>query len=105
VLRVRHIGLDLLGGAAAEERSGGADEGDQAGGGEARADADHVLLGDADVDQPVGVGGAEAAEVGRADRVVADGDDPLVRGGQLDEGLREDLPVVVRLGHASSSNA
>jgi hypothetical protein len=64
-----------------------------------------VLLGDADVDQPVGVGGAEAAEVGRADRVVADGDDPLVRGGQLDEGLREDLPVVVRLGHASSSNA
>src|SRR5690606_31498532 len=97
--------LDLFGGTAGEERPGGADERDQAGRGQSGGHAHHVLLGDADVDEAVRVGLLEPAEVGRADRVIADGDDPLVVGGQFDQGLGECLAVVESLGHASSSSA
>ena len=52
VTAVGEVRLDLLERAAGEEAGRAAGERDLAGTGEARADADHVLLGDADVDQP-----------------------------------------------------
>ena len=51
---VGDVGLDLLERAAGQERRGGRDERDQPAVGQAGADADQVLLGDADVDQAVG---------------------------------------------------
>ena len=95
---VGRVGLDLLERAAGQERRGGRDEGQQAAVGQAGADADEVLLGDADVDQPLGELLAEADEVARADGVVADGDDALVLARQRDQLLRERLAAVVRLG-------
>src|SRR5271165_4768932 len=51
---VGDVGLDLFQGAAGEERGGRADEGDHPAVGEARADPDKILLGDADVDSRLG---------------------------------------------------
>ena len=108
-LAVGDVGLDLLERAAGEERRGGADERDQPAVGQAGADADEVLLGDADVDQPVGELLAEADEVARADGVVADGDDARVlarparsaprrrpRGSRRSGGVAGRAPAVMR---------
>ncbi len=111
-LAVRDVRLDLLERSARQERRRAADEGDQACVGESGADADEVLFGDADVDEPVGELGLEPVQVAGADRVVADGDDARIRPGELDEFVRERGPVVVGRGggrcgggHASSSRA
>src|SRR5699024_8858135 len=90
-----HIGLDLLQCPAGEERAGAADERHQTGGRQTRPDPDHVLLGDAHVDQPVRERLPEGDQVGGADRVVAHGHDPLVLGGQRDQLLGERGAVVV----------
>ncbi len=66
------VGLDLLERTSGEEARSGADERDLAAVGQAGADADHVLLGDADVDRALGPALAEAGELGRADAVVDD---------------------------------
>jgi hypothetical protein len=50
-------------------------EGDPAREGEPRGHADHVLLGDAHVDQAVGIGLPEVGGLGRARQVGVDGDD------------------------------
>src|SRR5699024_8589010 len=67
----------------------------QAVGRQACPDADHVLLGDAHVDQPVRERLPEGDQVGGADRVVAHGHHPLVLGGQLDQLLGERGAVVI----------
>src|SRR5271165_1092149 len=108
---VGDVGLDLFQGAAGEERGGRADEGDHPAVGEARADPDKILLGDADVDEPAGKLLPESHQVAGADRIVADGDDALVLPGQRDEFLSECLTAVVGggvedclRGHAVSSS-
>src|SRR3546814_2710807 len=62
---------------------GAADERNLAAIGEPGADADHCLLGDADVDQPRGKAVAELAELGRSDRIIDHRDDARVGGGQV----------------------
>ncbi len=64
--------------------------------GEAGADADHVLLGDADVDEPIGELVAERAELRRADGVVDDGDDALVGAGKIEQRRGERITAVVQ---------
>ena len=95
---VGDVGLDLLGRAPTDERTGRADEGDEPGIGEPGADADHVLLGDPDVDEPVRKLLGEAAEVARADRVVADGHDPGVLASEGAQLVGEGVAAVERLG-------
>ena len=72
---VGDVDLDLLERAAGQERRRAADEGNEAAIGEARGHADHVLLGDPDIDEAVGKQLLELREIARADAVVADGDD------------------------------
>ena len=91
---VGHVRLDLLERPAREEGGGRADERNESGAGEAGADSDEVLLGDADVDQTVGEFVAEADQVARPDRVVADRDDPLVTARQGDEFVGERDAIV-----------
>ena len=86
------------GGGAADERDVPAER-------QARADADHVLLGDPDVDQPVGKLRRERDQVAGADRVVADRDDPLVVAGERDQLLGEGDPAVEGLGTGSDRRA
>ena len=77
------VDLDLFERAGGEEAGRGADEGNLAAIGEPRADADHVLLGDADIDHALGKALLEAGELRRADAVVDDGDDALVALGDV----------------------
>src|SRR5579863_3717768 len=72
---ISHVRLDLLQSAGGKEARGRADERDLSAIGETSADADHVLLGDADVDGPLRPPLAEAAELRRSDAVV-DNDEP-----------------------------
>ena len=60
--------------------------------GQSRGHADHVLLGDADIDQPIGEGPLERVELAGADRVVDDADDAMVVVRQLGQGLRRTRP-------------
>ena len=96
VAAVREVGLDLLERAAGQKARGAAGERNLAGAGQTRADADHVLLGDADIDQPVRKPFAELLQVGRADRVVADDDDAAVLLGEREQRLGESDAAVVQ---------
>ena len=93
-IAVGDVGLDLLGRATGEEGAGGADEGQKTAVGQTGGDADHVLLGDADVYQTIRELFGKGAEVARADGVVAHGDDALVGGRQFDQRFDEGLPAV-----------
>ena len=86
---VGHVNFDLFERAAGQERRGGADERNEAAVGQSRRNADHVLLGDADIDQPIRKRLLEADEVARSDAVVADRDDAFVALGQVDQRLGE----------------
>ena len=66
------------------ERRDRVDERDEARLGEAGRDADHVLLGDADVEEAVREPLGERLEHGEAE-VAGEQDDPLVLLGELDE--------------------
>ena len=70
VAAVAEVDLDLLERAAGQEARCAARERDLAGARESGAHAHEVLLGDADVDQPVGKAALELLEVRRAHRVV-----------------------------------
>jgi hypothetical protein len=50
-----------------------------------RAYANHVLLGDAYIDEAVGKKLLKTSEIARTDAVVADGDDPLIGLRKLDQ--------------------
>ena len=76
------VDLDLLERPTGQEGTSAADEGNESGVGETRTDADHVLLSDADVDEPFGEQLLEANQVAGTDAVVADSHDAFV-------GLRE----------------
>ena len=93
---VGDVGLDLLERAGGEEGRGGGDERDHPAIREPGGDAHHVLLGDADIDQPVGKFLAERDEVAGADGVVADGDDAAVGARECDQLVAERLPAVER---------
>jgi len=88
------VGLHLLERAAGQEGRCAADERHEAAIRKAGGDADHVLLGDADIDEAVRERLLEAPEIGRADAVVADGDDALIRLRELDQRLGEGLAAV-----------
>src|SRR5947209_14518563 len=79
---VGDVGLDLLERAAREKRRGPADEGQQAAIRQPGADADHVLLGDADIDKPLRPPRFEGDELRGTNGVVADRDDLLIALGQ-----------------------
>ena len=112
-LRIGHVRLDLFQRASGQEGGGGADEGDLATIGQARADADHVLFGDAYIDQTPGEFFTKSPKLGRTDRVIADSDDIAVRGCQFFKHAREGIAAIVKScgvkGHvhcaASSSSA
>src|SRR5262249_27641636 len=70
----------------ARERAG---EGDLAGERQARADADHVRFGDAQVEGPLGMLLREARGHRRLRQIGVERDDPLVSGAQLDQGFSE----------------
>ena len=97
-IRVSHVGLDLLQGAGGEEARGGAHKRDLAAIGEPGADADHVLLGDADIDRALRPPLAEAAELGRSNAVVDDDHDPVVALGNLVERGGEGVAAIEQVG-------
>src|SRR3546814_5650940 len=98
------IGLDLLHRARGQEAGGAADERNLAAIGEPGADADHILLGDADVDQPLGKAVAELAELGRSDRIIDHRDDERVGGGQVLD--RADIgDVAIEQGEGSAQRS
>ena len=104
VTRVGRVDLDLLHRSRGEEARGGGDEGDLAAVGQAGADADHVLLRDADVDEPVGEPLLERSELGRPDGVVDDGDDAVVGRCQVGQGGHPGIAAVVQLGSARGAD-
>ena len=98
---VGEIDLDLFERPPRQEAGSRAGERNLPGGGEPRAHAHHVLLRDADVDQPLGEPGAELLEIGRADRVVDDGDDSRIPLGQGDESVSERRAAIEQGTHES----
>lgn len=114
-LRVRDVGLDLFERAPGEEAGCRRDERDPAAVRQPGRDADHVLLGDPDVDQPVRERLPETVQLARSDRVVDHANDPMIRLGKLGQRFHVRVPAVVarlignRSGlqdcHCSSSRA
>ena len=107
---VGRVDLDLLQGAPCQEWRRSANERNETADGEAGGHPDHVLLGDADIDQALGEQLLELHKVARTDAVVADRDDARVRLRELDERLGEGLTTIERLdlgccrrGHRASS--
>ena len=101
-LRVGDVGLDLLERAAGEERRGAGDERDPPAVGQAGADADHVLLGDADVDQPLRerlAGSRRACSSRRESLTTATIRSSCV--GELDQRALERVAAVEALAHSS----
>ena len=86
---VGDVDLDLLERPTGQEGTSAADERYESAVGETRADADHVLFGDADIDEPFGEQLLEADQIAGADAVVADSDDALVGLGEFDQRLGE----------------
>ena len=91
---VGDVGLDLLGCATGKEGTGGADEGQEPAIGQTGGDADHVLLGDADVDQTIRELLGEGAEIARSNGVVAHRNDALVGSRQFDQRFDKGLPAI-----------
>ena len=81
---------------AGDEAGGATDKGDFATIGQARAHADHILLGDADIEKAFRELVAETTEIGRTDAVVADRDNAWIRLGKFDERLGEGLTAIER---------
>ena len=96
VPRVGRVDLDLLHRPRGQEARGGGHEGDLAAVGQAGADADHVLLRDAHVDESLGELLLERPELGRADGVVDDGDDAVVCRCQVGQGRHPGIATVVQ---------
>ena len=85
------------------ERRDRVDEGDEPRLGEAGRDAEHVLLGDADVEEPVREPLRERLDHREAE-VAGEQDDPLVVLGELDERPDEGRPHAATSLHRASSN-
>jgi hypothetical protein len=66
-IRVRHISFDLLQRSAGQEAGCGGHKGDPAAIGQSGGNANHVLLGNADIDQPIRKCHLERIELARAD--------------------------------------
>ena len=90
-LAVAHGVANLVVAAAGAEDGEGAREGDAAGERKARGDADHVGLGDTDIDQASRVVGAKLLGGGGTGEVGVNGDHVKAGLGELDEGLAKSL--------------
>src|SRR5262245_51240733 len=88
------VDLDLLECTTGQERRGATNERDEAAIGKAGSNPDHVLLRDADIDEPIRKQFLELDEIARADAVVANRDDPFVIPGERNERLREGLTTI-----------
>jgi len=97
-VRIGHVGLDLLERAGGEEARGRAHKRDLAAIGETTADADHVLLGDADIDRPLRPPLPEAAELGRSYAVVDNDDNSIVALGNLVKRSGESVAAIEQTG-------
>ena len=91
---VGDVHLDLLETPAGQERRRAADEGQETAIGEACGHADHILLGDPDIDEAVGERFLELGQIAGADAVVADSDDARIGAGELDERFGEGRAAV-----------
>ncbi len=81
---IAHGVADLVVGAAGAEHGEAAGEGDVSRGGQAGGHINHVLLGDAAVEQPIGVAGlGQLLGGGGAGQVGVDGDDRRALGGKF----------------------
>jgi len=94
-VRIGHVGLERAGG---EEARGRAHKRDLAAIGETTADADHVVLGDADVDRPLRPPLPEAAELGRSYAVVDNDDNSIVALGNLVKRSGESVAAIEQTG-------
>ena len=104
-VRVGHVGLDLFERPPGQEGGCTADKGDQAAVGQSGPYTDHVLLGDAHVDEPDRVHLAELVQLARADRVVDDGDDALILRCELAELIFKGIATIIELGHDAPSSS
>ena len=95
---VADVGAHLLEGAHAGEGRHGAHERQQAGPRHAGGDAEQVLLGDADVEDPFGEGVLEDADLGAAREIGGEGHDARVGFGQLAQHASVDLGLGHRVG-------
>ncbi len=92
------VDLDLLEGAAREERRGCADERDLAAVGQPGRHPHQVLLGDAHVDDALGKGPGDLGHLRGAERIVDHGDDAGIGGHEVQERVREGVAAVVESG-------
>ena len=100
-VRVGQVGLDLFERPPGQEGRRAADKGDQAAVGQSGTHADHVLLGDAHVDEPDRVHLAKLVQLARADRVVDNGDDALILRCELAEFIFKCIATIIELCHGS----
>ena len=104
-VRVGQVGLDLFERPPGQEGGRATDKGDQTAVGQSGAHPDHVLLGDAHVDEPDRVHLAELVQLARADRVVDDGDDALILRCELAELIFKGIATIIELGHEVTSSS
>ena len=94
---------DLVQRSVQRERDERADEGHEADLGHAGGYAQHVLLGDAHLEEALGVGVLEYLRLCRAAEVAVEHDDARVRGGELGDGLTEDDSQLLSLGQGHAA--
>ena len=92
---VRHVCFDLFQRSCGQEAGCRRHKGNAAPIGESGGHANHVLLGNADIDQPVRECPLEGIELAGADRVIDDTDDAMVLVRQLGKSFDVGIPAVV----------
>jgi hypothetical protein len=83
------VDLDLFEGPSSQEGTRSANKRKETSVRQPRAHSNHVLLGDAHIDEPVRKKLLKPSEIARTDAVVADSDDPLIGLRKLDQCFRE----------------
>jgi hypothetical protein len=86
-VRVRHVSFDLFQRSCGQEAGCGRHEGNATTVGQPGRHADHVLLGNPDIDQPIRKGPLERIELAGTDGVIDDAYDAVIFVRQLGEGL------------------
>src|SRR4029450_10661230 len=86
-IRIRAVGFDLFQRPRGQEAGCGRYKSNATAIGQPGGHANHVLLGDADVDQPIRKGSLERVELARANRVVDDPHDAVVLVRQFGQGF------------------
>ena len=88
----------LIEGAVGHEGGEGGEPGHEAEGGHAGGHADHVLLGDAHLEEAIGMGGGEDVGPGRVGEITIEHDQIGILVGQIGQGLTPDIAQGKHLG-------